>query len=98
MFSELINTDPNNSLSDNCQYWIGESYFGMVNYNQAIAEFEKVFSFSSSNKNDDAQLKLGVCYVKLGDLAQARAEFNRLLAVYPKSEYTSIAQKYISKL
>lgn len=98
MFSELINSDPNNLLSDNCQYWIGESYFGMVNYNQAIAEFEKVFSFSNSNKNDDAQLKLGVCYIKLGDLAQARAEFDRLLAVYPNSEYTSIAQKYVSKL
>lgn len=98
MFSELINSDPNNLLSDNCQYWIGESYFGMLNYNQAIAEFEKVFSFSNSNKNDDAQLKLGVCNIKLGDLAQARAEFDRLLAVYPNSEYTNIAQKYISKL
>lgn len=98
LFSELILSDPNNSLSDNCQYWIGECYFALINYNQAIAEFEKVFSFANSNKSDDAQLKLGICYIKLGDKSQARAEFDRLLSVYPDSEYRSLAQKYIARL
>lgn len=97
-FSELMKSDPLNSLSDNCQYWIGECYYAILNYNQAIAEFEKVFSFANSNKNDDAQLKLGLCYMRLGDKAQARAEFDRLLSVYPDSEYRSAAQKYIGRL
>ncbi|HEX9652322.1 MAG TPA: tetratricopeptide repeat protein, partial [bacterium] len=35
-FNELLATDPNNSLSDNCQYWIGECYYAMGNYNQAV--------------------------------------------------------------
>ena len=85
-------------LSDNCQYWIGESYYGLRNYNQAIAEFEKVFSFANSNKIDDAQLKLGVCYLRLGDKAQARNEFDRLLSAYPSSEYKPVAQRYIARL
>ncbi|MFQ5601661.1 MAG: tetratricopeptide repeat protein [bacterium] len=97
-FSELLLSDPNNSLSDNCQYWIGECYYGMVNYNQAITEFEKVFSFPNSNKSDDAQLKLGLCYLKLGDKQQARAEFDRLLSNYPDSEYVALAQRYIGRL
>ncbi|MFQ5770123.1 MAG: tetratricopeptide repeat protein [bacterium] len=98
LFSELLLSDPNNSLSDNCQYWIGESYYGLTNYNQAIAEFEKVFSFPNSNKSDDAQLKLGICYLKLGDSQQARAEFERLISNFPDSEYLTLAQRYIGRL
>jgi len=98
LFRELVATDPNHDLADNCQYWIGECYYGQGKYNQAIAEFEKVFSYPHSNKNDDAQLKLGICYVKLGERTQARAEFDRLLSIYPDSEYKNLAQKYLARL
>jgi TolA-binding protein len=70
----------------------------MGNHNQAIVEFSKVFRFPNSNKSDDAQLKLGLCYMKLGDKQQARAEFDRLIASYPQSEYVSLAQNYIGRL
>ncbi|NIR51182.1 tetratricopeptide repeat protein [candidate division KSB1 bacterium] len=98
LFRDLLQSDSNNSLSDNCQYWIGECYYGMGNFNQAIAEFEKVFSFPNSNKTDDAQLMLGVCYLKLGDKQQARAELDRLLSTYPESEYIPVAQRYLARL
>ncbi|MFQ5822459.1 MAG: tol-pal system YbgF family protein [bacterium] len=98
VFRELLTLDVNNTLSDNCQYWIGECYYALINYNQAIAEFEKVFSFPNSNKSDDAQLKLGICYLKLGDKQQARAEFERLLSNYPESEYIGLTQRYLSRL
>ena len=96
LFRELIQSDPHTTLSDNCQYWIGESYFGLPNYDQAIIEFEKVFSFADSNKSDDAQLKLGICHLKLGNQVQAQAEFNRLLSSYPDSEYLALAKRYLS--
>lgn len=97
-FEALLTTDPNNSLSDNCQYWIGECYYGLGNFNQAIVEFTKVFSFNKSNKLDDAQLKLGICYLKLGDKTKAREEFGRLISDYPNSEYVQKAEEYLSKL
>ncbi|MBD3289387.1 tetratricopeptide repeat protein [candidate division KSB1 bacterium] len=97
-FQDLLARDYNNSLSDNCQYWIGESYYGLGNFNQAIVEFTKVFSFSKSNKFDDAQLKLGLCYYRLGDKEKAREEFSRLVSDYPNSEYVSKAQQYLSQL
>lgn len=98
IFKELLQSDPNNSLSDNCQYWIGECYYGLRDFNQAIVEFERVFSFPNSNKADDAQLKLGLCYLKLGDRQQARAEFERLLSNYPDSEYVSLAERYLARM
>ncbi|MFZ5516426.1 MAG: tetratricopeptide repeat protein [Candidatus Zhuqueibacterota bacterium] len=98
MFKDLLAQDANNSLSDNCRYWIGESYYGLGDYNQAIIEFTKVFSFANSNKADAAQLKLGLCYLRLGDQARARQEFERLVSDYPQSEFISKAQEYIAKL
>ncbi len=97
-FSALLAENPNHSLADNCQYWIGESYYGLGNYEQAIAEFEKVFAYPNSNKADAALLKLGVTYLKLGDRESARAQFEQLIATYPKSEFVSKAQAYLSKL
>ena len=97
-FEALLSRDSNNSLSDNCQYWIGESYYGLGNFNQAIVEFTKVFSFNNSNKLDAAQLKLGLCYWKLGDKSKAREEFERLISNYPKSEYVEKAEYFLSRL
>jgi tol-pal system protein YbgF len=98
VYESLISSDGNNSLSDNAQYWIGESHYAMGQYKKAIIDFEKVYTFPRSNKNPDAQFKLGLCYLRLGDKEKAREEFQRLLDVYPNSEYASRAQKHIEEL
>jgi tol-pal system protein YbgF len=95
-FEALLSTDSRNSLSDNCQYWIGESYYGMGNYQQAVIAFEKVFTFSNSNKDDDAQLKVGMCYIKMNDKPKAKAELQKLIDVYPSSEYVSVARRLLA--
>ncbi|MBC8181210.1 tetratricopeptide repeat protein [candidate division KSB1 bacterium] len=98
MFDELLAVNSSHSLSDNCRYWIGESYYGLGNYNQAIIEFTKVSSFSKSNKMDDAQLKLGLCFWRLGDSERAAQEFERLISDYPESEYIEKAQQFLAKI
>jgi tol-pal system protein YbgF len=97
-FEALLSTDSNHKLADNCQYWIGECYYGMRAYNQAIIEFEKVFTFADSDKNDDAQLKLGLCYTRTGNVGKAKLEFQKLLDNYPDSEFVSRAQYYLQTL
>jgi len=98
MFEELLAIDSSNSLADNCRYWIGECYYGLGNFNQAIIEFTKVFSFAKSNKMADAQLKLGLCYWRLGDRARAAEEFERLINDYPDSEYVDKAREFLAKI
>ena len=98
MFDELLSIDMNNSLSDNCQYWIGECYYALRDFKKAVIEFEKVFTFSNSNKDDDAQLKLGLCYINLRDKERARSELNRLLTNYPNSEYVQKAKSFLDNL
>jgi tol-pal system protein YbgF len=95
-FDQLISQGGDNSLVDNCQYWKGECYYALSNYEQAILEFQKVFTYSDSNKLDDAQLKLGLCYMKLGNSERGRREFQKLLDEYPNSEYAGRARSYLN--
>ena len=94
-FNYLIQVDSNHDLADNCQYWIGEVYYALTDYNRSIKEFKKVFSFPGTNKSDDAQFKMGLCYMNIGQIDMARQEFNNLLEFHPNSEYYKRAKNYL---
>ncbi len=96
-FRFLIQSDRNHELADNCQYWIGEVYYAIKDFKRSIKEFEKVFAFPGTNKADDAQFKLGLCYVNLGQIKDAKLEFEDLLESYPNSEYYKRSQEYLQK-
>ena len=96
-FGFLIHSDANHDLADNCQYWIGEIYYALSDYKRSIREFDKVFSFSGTNKDDDAQFKIGLCYMNIGQIDKAIIEFNELLDSYPNSEYYVRAKDYINQ-
>jgi len=98
MFTNLLQENPNHSLADNCQYWLGESQFGQGNYFQAIVEFEKIFSYDSADKRDDAQIMMGLAYMKLGENSMALEDFSWLITCYNGSEYSSTARRYMSQL
>ncbi|MBN2412278.1 tetratricopeptide repeat protein [candidate division KSB1 bacterium] len=97
-FQNLLQSNPNHSLADNCQYWIGECYFGMKQYQQAILEFQKVFMYQRIDKHDDAQLMIALCYMKSGQNDRAKSEFEKFLNTYPDSEYSGVARRYYQKM
>jgi TolA-binding protein len=66
IMSALYANYPNTNLTDNFQYWIGEAYHGLGNYEKAITAFEKVLTFDDTNKAQDANTMLNKCYRKLG--------------------------------
>lgn len=98
VFQKLVNSNPNHVLADNSQYWIGECYYGLKDYERALLEFEKVFTFPNNNKLDAAQLKLGICYLRLKNPDKAKQELNRLIQFFPESEYIALSNKIINKL
>jgi len=97
-FQKLLHENQDHELADNCQYWIGECQFARGNYLQAIVEFEKVFSFDSPDKKDDAQLMVGLASMKAGKTQNAKTELTWFLACYETSEYFKRAQQYLSEL
>jgi len=84
---------PNSSLADNAQYWVGECYYALKEYEQAIKEFQIVLdgSFSDKNKAPDAMLKKGFSYKELKQYDKAVSVLNSLISAYG----TSPSHQYI---
>ncbi|RMF70362.1 MAG: tetratricopeptide repeat protein [Calditrichaeota bacterium] len=97
-FRNLLRQPDTDNLADNCQYWIGECYYGLGDYQQAAAEFEKVFAFDNNNKADDAQFMIGMAYVKMGQPQLAQFELNNLLTFFQNSEYIAKAERELGDL
>lgn len=95
---QLLAQYASHSLAGNCQYWVGECFFNMGRYDEAVDALYKVLEFSSSPKKDDALFMLGRTYLKTGAGESAREAFERLLREYPASEHATAAQDYLSKL
>jgi len=97
-FRGLIEINNKHSLSDNCQYWIGEIYYKQKLFDKSIFEFNKVSEFIASNKLDDARFKIILCYINLNDDESAYEELNKLKNDFSDSEYIEKAEKLINKL
>jgi len=97
-FAALLESNRNHRLSGNCQYWIGECLYAQSQYQNALAEFQKVFAYSNCFKADAAQFKIALCYLQLTHNNEAREEFSRLISAYPNSEYVARARAHLDKL
>ena len=88
----LLNTGIKDDYADNCHYWIGECNFQLKEYSQAIQNFQLVEGYKFSEKRDDAQLMIAQSYERLGDKQKAKTEYQKLLDMYPTSEYAKRAR------
>lgn len=98
MFSDLLKKFPKGDYSDKAQYWVGECFYAKADYANAIAAFNKVLKYKKTSKADDSQLKLGLCYLRMGKNGMAADEFKRLINRYPASEYVPRAEKYLADI
>ncbi len=85
-FSEFLRTYPDSSLAGNSQYWLGECYYGQRRFQEAIDEYERVFTFfPSSNKVPASLLKIGYAHLELKHHSIARSVFQQLVRTHPQS-------------
>ena len=97
-FMDIIAKFPDGDYADKSQYWIGESFYAQGQYAQAVAAFNKVLAYKETSKADDASLKLGLCYLRLGKNDLAVEQFKNLISRYPASEFVPRAQKYLNEI
>lgn len=97
-FRDILLRGDAGSLADNCQYWIGESYFAQGKFQQALVEFEKVNIYPKENKATDAQLMTGLALMKLGQTQEARSEFSALSAFHRNANAAAKARRYLGTL
>lgn len=98
-FQGFMQQYPNSTLSPNAQYWLGEVYYVMREFNAAQEAFINLGSrYPSSSRLPDALLKLGYIYEEQGDVPRAREVYGKLQELYPGSRPADLAQQRIAVL
>lgn len=94
----LLNGNVEQKLADNCQYWIGESYYGLKNYKDALKQFNTVLGLPRSEKKADATLMSGNCQAALGNSAAAKEAFQKVVSDFPTSPSVEKAKERLAKM
>ncbi len=98
-FEAFLKQYPNTELSDNAQFWIGETYYAKKDYEKAILEYEKVIAkYPEGDKVSAAMLKQALAFLELGDKTNARNLLRRVIERYPQSEQAEIAKKRLEAI
>ncbi len=98
-FEDFIQKYPDNELTDNAYYWLGESYYVKRQYPQALAAFQSLTEkFPSSAKAADSWLKIGYSYYEMDDLVKAEENLQKVIDNYPSSSLARLAKNRLIKL
>ena len=98
-FKKFLETHPDSNLADNAQYWIGESYYALQNFDQAIVEFDLVRKdYPKSDKVPAAWLKIGYSFAELGNRVDARLFLQEVINRFPQSKEAEKARNKIRSL
>ena len=96
-FGAYLKAYPETEFSDNAQYWIGESLFGKLQFEDAIEAWKTLIrDFPSSDKLPDARVKMGMAHEKLGRRSQALLEYRYVIDRYPNSPAARLAREKLN--
>ncbi len=98
-FQRFLQTNAENELADNAQYWIGECRYSRNDMRGALAAFREVVErFPQGNKVPDALLKAGQCLEATGDIEGARVTYREVARRFPGTAVAVAAEERRAKL
>lgn len=98
-FENFIEKFPDHELSENAQYYIAETYYLRKDFERAILEYEKMhLKYPKSDKIPTTIFKQAIAFLEIGDKANARSLFKRIIDRYPNSESAELAKKKLKEL
>ncbi len=93
-FKAFLAVYPKGELSDNAQFWIGESFYSEKDYEKAIIAYDNVLKkFPKGDKIPSALLKQALCWLKLGDKTFAQSLLKRVIREHPRTQQAKIAKE-----
>ncbi|MCD4675304.1 MAG: tol-pal system protein YbgF [Desulfobacula sp.] len=94
LFTKFIKNHPQDNLTDNAAYWLGECHYSLGDYKKAIIKFKDIETkYPKSEKVPDAILKLGYSYLSLDDSNRAHHYLKKVLKKHPFSLAAEKAQE-----
>lgn len=98
-FKKFQTKFPKSEYTSSAQYWIGECYFAMRDYEQSIKEFQALRdSYTRSDKIPAAMLKQGYAFFELGMDNEGKLFLNDLIRRYPHSKEASEAKTRMDRI
>ncbi|MGJ7456892.1 tol-pal system protein YbgF [Halomonas sp. MA07-2] len=95
-FERFVAQHPDNSLTANAYYWLGELHTAEGNLDDAEREFRAVLDdFPQSNKVPDSLYKLGLLKARQGDPQASRELLERVRDDYPESTAAGLANDFL---
>lgn len=91
-FEQFLANHPDDDLTANARYWLGESYYADREFASAIVHFQQVLDdHPNSNKHPDALLKIGFSHLEQGQQSAAEDALEQLVSEYPESTAATLA-------
>jgi tol-pal system protein YbgF len=98
-FETYLRTFPKTDLTDDAQYYIGETQYMAHDYKQAVAAYDRLIAtYPTSNTLPDAYYKRGLALNTLGQAQPARESFEFVVKNYPDSDAGRLAQQALDRL
>jgi tol-pal system protein YbgF len=98
-FEEYLKNYPDTELSDNAQYWIGESYYVQRKFSDAINAFDKVIqNYPKGDKVAAAELKKAYSLLESKNTEAGIRVLKLLIAKYPGSDSAQLAKDRLNSL
>ena len=98
-FQEYLDSYPGTALSDNAQYWIGESHYAQRKFKESIDDFDKLLKvWPRSGKAAASLLKKGFALLEMGQKAEAVVQLQYVINEHPASEEARLARARLKSL
>lgn len=95
----FLESRPEADYMDNALFWIGECYYGMGRYNEALGYFQRVVSeYPDGNKVPDSLLKVALTYERLDNVRSATDVLRVLTDTYPSTDAATRAAERLRAL
>lgn len=84
---------PNTGYRESAQYWLGNAYYGLRAYKDAVAAFKVLADTAPQHaRTPEALLSIANCQVELKDSDAARRVLEQLVKQYPQTEAAQAAR------
>lgn len=92
-------TFPKDNWNDNAQYWIGEGYFALGDYEKAILELQRgIDKFPKGERVPASLLAQGNAFIELGSVDDGKAFMKKLISTYPRTDEATRAKRRLELL
>ena len=98
-FEAYIKTFPKSELTDDAQFYIGQTYYADGRFDEAVAAFGHVLAaYPDGDVVPEATYKRGLSLDRLGETERARTSFELVIENYPESPMAPLAQQALARL